>query len=73
MKDVKVGQVCEISCGDSVIVTALYPTRQTLDLAYTNGTGVEAESGDAPKGFLDRPMAEIVDLGEGRIIWNNEA
>ncbi len=71
MKNVKVGQVCEISGGDSVVVTAVYPTTRTVDLDYTEMAGLEHAS--PPGSFLSRPTSEIVDLGNGRIIWNNEA
>ncbi len=71
MKNVNVGQVCESFGGDYVVVTAVYPRRKTVDLAYTNGDRLTAHEGSPPSSFLDRPRGEIVDLG-GRVIWNHE-
>ncbi len=73
MNNIKVGQIFEITDGDTAIVTKVYPTRKTVDLAYTNcKKDGPYMGGPPPSTFLDRPEAEFVDLGKGRLIWNHE-
>ncbi len=69
--NVKVGQVAEYF-DDTVIVTAVYPAG-TMDVNYTRTNDTTLPMvGEAPIGFLSRPQAELVDMGNGRVIWNHE-
>ncbi len=73
MKNIKVGQLCEISGDDSVIVTATNPVQKTVDLTYTNHAKTGPyEHGDPPPDFYGRHEDEIVDMGNGRVIWNSD-
>lgn len=70
MKNIKVGQVAEYSC-DKVIVTRV--GHKDMDLAYESlRVPGQPDHRAPPAGFLNRPQDELVDIGNGRVIWNHE-
>lgn len=64
MKNIHVGQVAEYF-DDKVEVTRV--DAKTFDVNYA-----DCIHNEPPIGFKSRPHAELVDMGNGRVIWNHE-
>lgn len=62
--NVKVGQIAEYF-DDKVEVVRV--DSKTFDVNY-----YDTPYNAPPAGFLNRPHSELVNLGNGRVIWNHE-
>jgi hypothetical protein len=65
MNTPKIGQIAEYFAS-KVVVEAVDVNRKTMDINYHDSASMP------PTGWTNRPWAELVDMGEGRIIWNHE-